>query len=242
MSESNIKGSLYLIPATLGDESTIDYVIPESIKKIISNIDEFVVEDARSARRFIRNFNLKTPIQEIKFHLLNHHTDLTNIGSFLQSINKGKDIGIISEAGCPAVADPGSELVKLAHRKNIKVVPLAGPSSILLALMASGMNGQRFTFLGYLPINKNERIKKIKEIENNSHINNETQIFIETPYRNQQLLGDILNCCKPGTQLCLATDLTLATEFLSTKAIQDWKKNVPDINKRPTVFLIYKTF
>jgi len=172
--------------------------------------------------------------------LLNQHTPVQEISGYLNSISEGKNIGIISEAGCPGIADPGADVVKMAHEKNIQVVPLVGPSSIFLALMASGFNGQNFAFNGYLPKERPDRIKKIKELERLAQQKDQTQLFIETPYRNTHMLEDILTSCEGSTKLCIACDITLSTEYIKTKTIAAWKKQVPDINKRPTIFLIYK--
>jgi len=232
------KGNLYLIPTTLG-ESEIDSVIPAYIKELINKIDEYIVEDEKSARRYLKKLGIIKSLQEIILHPLNKHTDPAEVSGYLKSINEGKNIGVISEAGCPGIADPGADVVALAHQQNIKVIPLVGPSSILLALIASGMNGQNFTFHGYLPIDKAERIKKLKDLERVAKQNKQTQIFIETPFRNQKLIEDILNSCAPQTLLCLAADITLATEFIRTMPVSAWKRQVPDLNKRPAIFLIY---
>lgn len=233
------KGKLYLIPTTLG-EGDINYSLPGEVKNIIHSIDEFIVEDERSARRFLKLAGTPFPLQGIKLHTLNEHTIQTGISSYLNSIDTGKDIGLLSEAGCPGVADPGAEVVKIAHEKNIRVVPLVGPSSILLALMASGFNGQNFCFHGYLPKERNERIKKLKTLEHDAFKRNQTQIFIETPYRNHNLLEDIFSNCTHAASLCIACDITLSSEFIQTKTVGEWKKKVPDINKRLAIFLIYK--
>ena len=232
------RGTLYLIPTTLG-ETEIDLVIPNQIKNIINTIDEYIVENEKSARRYLRKLGIKKPLDEIVLHPLNEHTPPEVFSSYLKSIEEGKNIGIISEAGCPAIADPGAEIVKLAHQKNIKVAPLVGPSSILLALMASGFSGQNFAFHGYLPKERNERIKKLKEIEKEAYQKSQTQLFIETPFRNQHLLEDIVAVCNSDTQLCLACDISLGSEFIQTKSVREWKEKLPDINKRPVVFLIY---
>ena len=231
------RGTLYLIPTTLG-ETEIDLVIPNQIKNIINTIDEYIVENEKSARRYLRKLGIKKPLDEIVLHPLNEHTPPEVFSSYLKSIEEGKNIGIISEAGCPAIADPGAEIVKLAHQKNIKVAPLVGPSSILLALMASGFNGQNFCFHGYLPKERNERIKKLKELERTAQQKNQTQIFIETPYRNQHILEDIIANCNSTTQLCIACDVSLPDEFIQTKTVNEWKKRIPNINKRPAVFLL----
>ena len=238
--KKNTQGCVYLIPATLGDHTTIKSVIPTEVAGIITEIDEFIVENERSARRYLTNFDLKTHISNIKLHTLNKHTNRNELSSYLDSIDHGKNIGIISEAGCSGIADPGSEIVSIAHSKAIKVIPLVGPSSILLALIASGLNGQNFSFVGYLPIKNPERAKRIKELESCSYQIDQTQIFMEAPYRNQKLLEDIIKVCSGDTLLCIATDITLPTEHIRTLRIKDWKNGLPQINKRPTIFLIYK--
>ena len=234
------KGKLYLIPTTLGDTAETADVIPLKVNELINTIDEYIVENEKSARHYLKKIGIKKPLQEIVLHPLNQHTQAHEISSYLNSIQQGKDIGVISEAGCPGVADPGADVVKLAHEKNIDVIPLVGPSSILLSLMASGFNGQNFAFNGYLPKERAERIKKIKDLEMLVYKRKQTQMFIETPYRNMHLLEDILNSCENKTKLCIACDITLPTEFIKTKSVFDWKKQLPDINKRPTIFLIYQ--
>ena len=229
--------ALYLIPNTLGD-SSIDSVIPTQIKELVNTIDHYVVEDLRSARRYLRKLEIKKSIDELHFTELNEHTKPEEIPALLHPAKEGKNIGIISEAGCPAVADPGALLVKLAHEVDIKVIPLVGPSSIILALMASGMNGQNFCFHGYLPVEKADRIKKIKQLEENAQRLKQTQIFIETPYRNNHLFESILENCNPNTLVCIAADITLATEVIITKSVAKWKQTNPDLHKRPVVFLI----
>ena len=219
--------ALYLIPNTLGD-SAIDSVIPSQIKEIVNSIDYYVVEDLRSARRYLKKLDIKKSIDELHFTELSEHTKQEEIPALLQPAKEGKNIGIISEAGCPAVAYPGALLVKLAHEQGVKVIPLVGPSSIILALMASGMNGQNFVFHGYLPIERIDRIKKIKQ----------TQIFIETPYRNNHLFQSILENCNPNTLVCIAADITLSSEVIITKSVAKWKQTNPDLHKRPVVFLI----
>lgn len=234
-----MEGKLYLIPATLGD-SKIEAVIPESVKNIVNSINHYIVENQRTARRYLKKLGIKTSIDKLTFYTLNKHTLPDEINNFLQPVFQSKNVGIISEAGCPGIADPGSEIVKLAHQKNIRVIPLTGPSSIFLALMASGMNGQNFAFVGYLPIKKDEKLKRIRFLENRSFAENQTQIFMEAPYRNQHLLNDILKTCQNKTLLCLSVNITLEKEFIQTKTISDWKKNIPDINKMPTIFLLHK--
>jgi 16S rRNA (cytidine1402-2'-O)-methyltransferase len=232
------KGKLYLIPTTLGDTAETADVLPVKVNTIINTIDEYIVENEKSARHYLKKMGIKKQLNEITLHLMDSHTNTAKYSDYLKSVPLGKSIGIVSEAGCPAIADPGAVIVKLAHERNITVVPLVGPSSILLALMASGFNGQHFTFNGYLPKERSERIKKIKELEKNARQKNQTQIFIETPYRNMHLLEDITEVCDNNTKLCIASDITLPTEFIKTKAISDWKNKLPDINKRPAIFLI----
>jgi 16S rRNA (cytidine1402-2'-O)-methyltransferase len=234
------KGILYLIPTILGDTAETADVLPQKINTIINEIDEYIVENEKSARHYLKKMGIKKPLQEIILHPLNQHTQPHEISSYLNSIGTGKNIGIISEAGCPGVADPGAEVVKLAHEKNIIVIPLVGPSSILLSLMASGFNGQSFAFNGYLPKERGERIKKIKDLEMLALRRNQTQMFIETPYRNMHLLEDLLANCDGNTKLCIACDITLPTEYIKTKTVATWKKQLPDLNKRPTIFLINK--
>lgn len=228
---------VYLIPTTLGD-TPIDSVIPQQVKDVVMQTKHFIVEDIRTARRFISKLKLGIEIDSLTFYELNEHTPLTDVRGMLKPAQEGLDMGIISEAGVPGVADPGADAVAVAHQLGIKVVPLVGPSSILLSLMASGLNGQNFAFLGYLPIKPNERGKALKNLEQRSQKESQTQIFIETPYRNASLLKDILQICHPETRLCIAADITCETEFIATKKIGDWRKQVPDIHKRPTVFLI----
>lgn len=228
-------GKIYLIPSFLGEENPA--IIPEQVKEIVGNLTEFIVEDARSARKFLRaigyrkNFDTEVTIRELDKHALQQ-----NCSALLQNVFKGINCGIISEAGNPCIADPGSELVAFAHARNIEVIPLVGPSSILLALIASGFNGQQFTFNGYLPIKQPERNRKIKQLENTAR--NTTQIFMETPFRNQKLLDDLLQTCNDATRLCIACDLTLSTQFIKTKFIKDWKQQKPDLHKRYCIFLL----
>ena len=232
------KGEIYLIPSTLG-ESPIDKVLPSYNSKIINSIDYFIVEEPRTARRFMKEVGISKSFDELTFFTLNKHTKQEEIFDFFNPLENGKNIGIISECGCPAIADPGAIIIEIAHKKNIKVIPLVGPSSIMLSLMASGFNGQSFSFLGYLPIDKGERTRKIKEIERDVYNKKQTQIFIETPFRNLHLFNDIINTCKDSTLLCVACDITLNSEIIKTKSISEWRKSTPDINKRPTVFLLY---
>ncbi|MCP4178925.1 MAG: SAM-dependent methyltransferase [bacterium] len=232
-----MNGKIYLIPTTLG-ESDPKKVLPSDIRGVLTSLQYFIVENLRSARRYLKLINKDIDIDKLTFYELNKHTDKNVISDYIQPICKGKDIGIISEAGNPGIADPGSEIVKLAHKQNINVVPLVGPSSILLALISSGMNGQNFAFNGYLPVKPNERIKKLKQLENRSKTEYQSQIFMEAPYRNQKLLVDILNNCNKNTRLCIAVDITLKDEFIKTKLISEWKRQIPNINKRPAIFII----
>ena len=232
-------GILFLIPTVIS-ENTSEKVLPSYLISIINGLDEFIVEDERSARRFLKAAGYLKPLDSITLHQLNKHTDITELPAFLNSLIHGKNIGLLSEAGCPCVADPGSAIVKLAHEHQILVKPLVGPSSILLALMASGLNGQNFVFHGYLPIEKNARIKKIKELENKSNRENQTQIFMEAPFRNMQLLNDILHSCNSNTSLCIASDITGSNEFIQTKSISEWKNKIPELNKKTVIFLLYK--
>lgn len=231
-----MKGSLYLIPVTLGTEK-FEHVLPADVINLLTSLRHFIVEDIRSARRFLRLIDKNFPIDESEFLILNEHTDLKMLDSYFSAIESGKDAGLLSEAGLPCIADPGSPLVRLAHRKSVRVVPLTGPSSILLALIASGMNGQNFTFSGYIPIKKGERQNSIRKLEQEA-LSGVTQIIIEAPYRNQKLLDDILSCCKPGTLLCLAVDISMDNEYIKTDSIKNWKRNIPAINKRPAIFIL----
>lgn len=232
-------GTLYLIPNTLG-ESDLNSIFPSKNHDIIVSIKHFIVEDVRTIRRFLKKVDKEINIDELTFYTLNKHTDPKEVASFLSPLEKGFDVGVISEAGCPAIADPGADVVKIAQKKNIKVVPMVGPSSILLGLMASGFNGQSFAFVGYLPIEENERVKTIKHLEKRAHTENQSQIFIETPYRNMKMFEQLLNICQGSTLICVACDVTLESEYIKTKTVAEWKKApLPDLNKRPCIFIIY---
>lgn len=231
--------TLFLIPTTLG-ETELNRILPSYNAEIVSALKFFIVEDVRTARRFLKQVNREINIDELTFFILNQHTKPEEISTFLKPLKDGSDMGIISEAGCPAIADPGADVVALAQQQNIKVVPLIGPSSILLSLMASGFNGQSFAFLGYLPVQQADKIKALKKMESRIYSEHQTQIFIETPYRNMKMLEDILSTCQPNTKLCIAVDITLETEFIKTKTVAEWKKQKPDLNKRPCIFLLYK--
>jgi 16S rRNA (cytidine1402-2'-O)-methyltransferase len=232
-----MKGVLYLVPNTLGNPDTAA-TIPEGIRDVVRNIRLFIVEDLRNARRYLKSLDRKIVIDALTFFELNEHTSPREIPSFLEPVESGEDAAVISEAGVPGVADPGGALVRVAHEKGIRVVPLTGPSSVLLALMASGLNGQSFCFHGYLPVKKPERIRKIMEIEQDALRKGETQLFIEAPYRNDALLNDILETCHPSTLLCIAADITLKTEFIFTQPAGNWKKKKPALHKRPVLFLL----
>ncbi|NNK76965.1 MAG: SAM-dependent methyltransferase [Maribacter sp.] len=231
------KGKLYLIPTTLGENEPLE-VLPISIKRVIEEIDYYIVENEKSARRFIKKISPRKSQPNLFIEVLNKYTEPDVIPTFLQPCLEGINVGVLSEAGCPGIADPGADVVGIAHEKNIKVVPLVGPSSILLAMMASGLNGQNFAFNGYLPIDASERKKAIKSLERRSRDLNQTQIFIETPYRNDKLFAELVNTLSANTFLCIACDITLSSEFISTKRISDWKKTSLDLNKRPAIFIL----
>lgn len=231
-------GILYLIPVPLGEVADIALTIPAQARQVAATLRTFVVEHPKTARQFLKQTGTAAPLPEIRMLTLNEHSRPEELDSLIQPLLAGEDVGLLSEAGCPAVADPGANLVRLAHRRGIRVIPLTGPSSILLSLMASGLNGQGFAFLGYLPAERTERLKKIVEIEQFSATRNQTQIFIETPYRNLPLLQDLLASCKPGTELCIAIDLTLPTEFIATRPVSEWKGRLPDCHKKPAIFLL----
>lgn len=232
-------GKLYLIPTRLGDSPPLE-VLPISVKKIIEQIDYYIVENEKTARAFIKKVNSRKPQSSLVLFKLNKFTDILDLPKFLEPCSQGEDIGLISEAGCPGIADPGADIVSIAHQKNIKVIPLVGPSSILLAMMASGMNGQNFAFNGYLPIDKQEKKKELKRLERLSFDSNQSQIFIETPYRNNKMLEDLCNLLDQNTKICIACDITLSTEFIKTQTVNEWKKNIVDLHKRPTIFIIHK--
>ncbi len=232
-----MSGKIYMIPNTLGN-SEINRVLPEYNRNVINSIRFYIVENIKTARRFLIKAGIQTAIDDLHFFILNKHTDPKDFSDFLQPALEGENMGIISEAGVPGVADPGAEVVKIAHQKKIEVIPLIGPSSIVLALMASGMNGQEFTFHGYLPIKSQQRIKKMKDLENMSAKNGTCHIFIEAPYRNNKLMEDIIKTCNQETKLCIAADLTLENEFIQTRAIKEWRGHLPNLHKRPAIFLV----
>lgn len=233
------KGTLYLIPSLLGD-TPAENSLPSYNIQVIRSLDEFIVEDIRSARRFLIKVNIGKPIDSLTFHLCNEHSKNTDIHSVMQGLLNGKNAGLISEAGCPSIADPGAEVIQFAHRNNIRVVPLVGPSSILLALISSGLNGQNFAFNGYLPKKEPDRIKALKQLETLVWQKNQTQAFIETPYRNDSILKDIINACRDETLLCIAADITLPSEKIKTQSIRDWKNHKQSFNDHPAVFLLGK--
>jgi 16S rRNA (cytidine1402-2'-O)-methyltransferase len=234
-----MSAKLYLIPTTLGDSAN-SRSFPDLNFGIIKNLKHFVVEDLRSARRFLKSIDKSINIDELTFDVLNEHTGRGEVEGMLVHAERGEDIGVVSEAGCPGVADPGADIVALSHQKGIEVIPLVGPSSILMSLMASGFNGQNFAFLGYLPIKPDEKARRIKQIESRMYSESQTQIFIEAPYRNNQLLETMLKQLSPDTKVCIAADITLESEYIKTKKVSSWKKSVPNLHKRPTIFLIYK--
>lgn len=233
-------GILYLIPTPLGEEGEPSQVLPESVREIAASLTCFVVERPKSARRFLKQLDTVSPLQDLQMMVLDEHTRDDAVEQLLVPLMAGKDVGLLSEAGCPAVADPGARLVRLAHQRSVVVMPLVGPSSILLALMASGMNGQRFAFHGYLPTERQARREKIAELEKSSAKSDQTEIFIETPYRNTAMFTSLLESCRPTTLLCLAIDVTLGTQSIVTRTIGQWRQQpLPSFEKRPTVFLLY---
>ena len=234
-----MKGKLYLLPTTLGENEPLE-VMPYSVKTMVELIDHYIVENEKSARRFIKKITPKKSQPSLTIMKLDKYAEELETRTFLDVCEQGISVGLLSEAGVPAVADPGATIVKLAHEKGIKVVPLVGPSSILMALMASGMNGQNFAFNGYLPIDNSDRKKAIKDLEKLSKEKNQSQIFIETPYRNEKMFTDLKSALTPATLLCIAVDITLPNEHIKTYSIADWKKQSPDLHKRPAIFIIQK--
>ncbi len=231
--------ALYLLPVTLGDTS-IESVLPAYNREIILGMRHFIVEDVRSARRFLKKVDKDIDIDTLSFYPLNKHTSPEEISGYLKPLAEGHSMGVISEAGCPAVADPGADVVAIAQQKNLKVVPLVGPSSIILSVMASGFNGQSFAFHGYLPIEPGERAKMLKLLEQRIYSENQTQLFIETPYRNNKMTEEILRTCRPQTKMCIAANLTCEGEYIKTRTVKEWKGKVPDLSKIPCIFLLYK--
>ena len=231
--------ALYLIPNLLG-ETPVEQVLPPYNREIILGIRHFIVEDVRTARRFLKLVDRSIDIDQLTFYTLNKHTNPDEVASMLRPLEEGSPMGVISEAGCPAVADPGADVVAIAQRKGLQVVPLVGPSSIILAVMGSGFNGQSFAFNGYLPIEPEERIKTLKKLEQRAYTENQTQLFIETPYRNSKMMADILKACRPQTHLCIAAGLTTKDEYIKTRTVKEWIGHLPQLEKIPCIFLIYK--
>ncbi|SHE38449.1 16S rRNA (cytidine1402-2'-O)-methyltransferase [Mariniphaga anaerophila] len=228
---------LFLVPNILSDGDWQN-VLPARIFSVLTNTRFFIVENIRTTRRFLKQVNHEIDINQLVFFELNKHTRQQDLPDFLAPLEQGNNVAVISEAGCPGVADPGASVVQIAHQKGYKIVPLVGPSSIVLALMASGLNGQNFAFNGYLPVKPHERTKAISSLEKLTKNNGQTQIFIETPYRNNQLVTDLLKACAPATLLCIAANITGENEFIATKTISQWKGKVPDLHKQPAIFLI----
>lgn len=234
-----LRGKLYLIPTTLGEMNPHD-VLPQTVKRAIDFIDDYIVENEKTARKFIKSIQPEKVQSSLRISLLNKRTEVSEYNKMIEPCLQGLNIGLMSEAGCPGVADPGAVIVKIAHEKGIQVIPLVGPSSILLAMMGSGMNGQSFAFNGYLPIDKGDKKTALKNYENLSASKNQSQIFIETPYRNNKLVEDLLQMLQPNTHLCIAADITLPTEYIRTLRVADWKKTKVDLHNRPTIFIIHK--
>ena len=232
------KGKLYLIPCPLGDGDPL-YVLPQGVKDRVASINHYIVEHEKTARRFIKSIAPEKQQSILKFRETNKFTEANEIFSMLDPCLEGIDIGVISDAGCPGIADPGAGIVKFAHQKGIQVVPMVGPSSILLAMMSSGFNGQNFAFNGYLPIDKIERKSEIKRLEKISKERDQSQLFIETPYRNNQMLESLLETLNAQTQVCVACDITLSTEYIRTASVDLWKKIKVDLHKRPTLFILH---
>ncbi|PLX02024.1 MAG: SAM-dependent methyltransferase [Marinilabiliales bacterium] len=229
---------LYLIPTTLGDFNTVEKVLPDYNVQVTHNIKIFIVEQVRTARRFLKRIKHPIEIDNMTFLELNKHTDYSKITNYLNPIENGESIGLLSEAGTPCIADPGAVIVKLAHEKSIKVFPLIGPNSIILSLMASGFNGQNFSFHGYLPVEKSQRVKSLQKLESFCSVNNQTQIFIETPYRNNAMLASIIKNCKKQTMLCVASNISLDNQYIKSLSISQWGKEKVDLDKKPTIFLL----
>ena len=232
----NMTGRIYLIPVTLGGDDFLK-VIPEKVISLTRQLRFFIVEDIRSARRFLRLIDKRFPINETVFFELNEHTRETDVAHYLDPVLNGSDIGIMSEAGLPGIADPGARIIALAHKKNITVTPLSGPSSIILALISSGLNGQNFTFNGYIPVKPAERTEKLRDMEKNAR-NGFAQIFMETPYRNQKMLESIIQICHNDTKLCIASDITLPSESIRTMRISEWKRDLPSLNDKLVVYVL----
>jgi len=232
-----MKPSLYLLPVPISDKSPLT-VLSQEVLQILNNIDVFIVENINTACKFLKRAGVEISHDKPEFHILDEHTPESELSGFLLPLKKGRDVGLMSEAGMPALADPGENFIYLAHQFGFKVIPLPGPSSIIMALIASGLNGQNFTFNGYLPVKKNDRIRTIKRLEERVYREKQTQIFMETPYRNMVLLEDLIRSCNPKTLLCIATNINGDGEFILTRPINDWSEELPDIHKKPTVFIL----
>lgn len=241
MKPVKLTGKLYLIPTTLGESNPMD-VLPQTVKRAIEFIDCYIVENEKTARKFIKSILPEKVQSSLILSSLNKHTEKSEINEMIKPLLQGINVGLMSEAGCPGVADPGAVIVKLAHENGIQVIPLVGPSSILLAMMGSGMNGQSFAFNGYLPIDKSDKKAAIKGFEKLSFDKNQSQIFIETPYRNNKFLEDLLQTLQPNTHLCIAADITLPDEFIKTMTVANWKKTIVDLHNRPTIYIIHKMY
>ncbi|HLP13685.1 MAG TPA: SAM-dependent methyltransferase [Flavobacteriales bacterium] len=237
MTKSTVKGKIYLVPSPIEDHYFADY-LPLEINHVLNAVDYFIVEELKTARRFIKKINKQKNIDACLFHELNEHTNEKELAVFIQPVLEGRNAALVSEAGCPGVADPGQNLIALAHKHNIEIIPLVGPSSLLLALMSSGLNGQQFKFNGYLPKEQKQRKQKLKDLEHDTHKTGTTHLFIETPYRNNHLMGDMLSSLNAETKICVACEIKSAQQFIKTKTVKDWKTQVPDLDKRNTVFLI----
>lgn len=231
--------ALYLIPVALGD-TPLDEVLPSYNREVIRGIKHFIVEDVRSARRFLKKADREIDIDSLTFYPLNKHTSPADLSGYLQPLQQGFPMGVLSEAGCPAVADPGADVVSIAQQKSLRVIPLVGPSSIILGVMASGFNGQSFAFHGYLPIEPAERSKRLKQLEQRAYSEDQTQLFIETPYRNNKMAEEILAACRPQTRLCIAANITCEGESIRTRTVKEWRGKLPDLSKIPCIFLLYK--
>jgi len=232
------KGKIFLIPCGLGGENESE-ILPAQTIALTNELDEFIVEKEKTARHFLKRIGYEKPLNDLILHPLNKHTQVNDVAGYLKSCKAGKDIGLISEAGCPAVADPGAAIVEIAHEAGIQVVPLVGPSSILMALMASGMSGQSFVFHGYIPKDKGERTRFIRRMESDAKSKKQSQIFMETPFRNNQILEEVLTTCSSLTKLCIACNISTPGEKINTKTIQEWKKSQVDLHKKPTVFVLF---
>ncbi|TVR72124.1 MAG: SAM-dependent methyltransferase [Marinilabiliales bacterium] len=237
MNKETKAGRLYLIPTLLGDVAPAS-VLPASVFNVVNRVRHYIAEDLRSARRFLKKAGIPVQFDNVKFYLLNKYTDDEELQNFLSGAARGYDTGLLSEAGMPCIADPGSRIVAMAHDSGIRVVPLTGPSSIMLALMSSGLTGQSFVFHGYLPVKPDGRNQAIRKLEADSIEHSQSQIFMETPYRNKKVLESVISVCKPSTRLCIACDITLASEYILTRRVSDWQKDIPDIHKRPAIFII----